>query len=1023
MGKKAAGEFPIKVALRVRPLNKKELDARSHAIVNARPEENKVDLQVKQGHKTDIKTYSYDHVFGPESSQLDVYEKVVAPCVREVMEGYNCTVFAYGQTGTGKTFTMEGKHANTVCKSYKEDKMAGVIPRALNHIFDTLEATKNTEYSVRVSFLEIYNEDIFDLLTKMEDDTKRLRLFEDVNRKGSVVVQGLEEVTIHTRSEVYDVMAQGTEKRRTAATKMNKASSRSHSIFSITVHQKENSVGEELLKIGKMYLVDLAGAENIGRSGAVKDRAREAGNINQSLLTLGRVITKLVEKAGHIPYRESKLTRLLQDSLGGRTKTSIIATVSPAAVNFEESQSTMDYASRAQNILNRPEVNQKLSKKSLIKEYTSEIEKLKMDLLTAREKNGVYLSTDRYKEMTTQIEELGAQVETYVEEINKIKTLFEETSNELSTKTQHLEETTAVLEDTKTKLVSVEEKLEETEIDRDEQKHLVAVTSTTEENLATEAQEIIKVTDKTVEHIKELHAKVDRKAAVDQSNQSASSKLQSTLENIFDNMLKTNEKVSEDQMSAFSELDEQVKQSLSTIDQQRMKLQQKMDTFQSEVIQKSQEGDVLVSTFVQTVAKTSQESSAESKADLENMGNLIKDYTSQYSDIFSNTVQEILNSQQELLQDMQNKLVAATQTHQQNLNTFKEQHTEGLAGVKNAMDVFLESHISEYEQQAAMTNKHLQEETESSEKAMQAAQQQISHILSSLMNEQKIVRENHAENMRAKISEMREQTCKNVSLMQTKTEETKVFMEKSIDSITESITNESTALGDNVSKVKGSMVTVSEHVKQSEQDLSKHTTGVSDMVEKISKSQAHVAESISNDCETMTRDMNLIHGATVKSVEDYKEYSNESSSSMTEALSTQRQNVSHKISQFGERAQDSRSFVEENINESKNVVNKFIHEELQSDVPTGNTPARQQYAFNRTLPRTGPHSPILSEFRMKRASNLKHETSADIVEDEGKENEQPSKKLKESTSNDDVENQIVSKPAAVVEKKPLAIIN
>lgn len=144
--------------------------------------------------------------------------------------------------------------------------------------------------------------------------------------------------------------------------------SRSHTVFSITVHTKESTnEGEDLLKTGKLNLVDLAGSENIGRSGAVDKRAREAGNINQSLLTLGRVITALVERAPHVPYRESKLTRLLQDSLGGRTKTSIIATVSPATCNLEETLSTLEYAHRAKNITNRPEINQKFTKSALLK--------------------------------------------------------------------------------------------------------------------------------------------------------------------------------------------------------------------------------------------------------------------------------------------------------------------------------------------------------------------------------------------------------------------------------------------------------------------------------------------------------------------------------------------------------------------------------------------------------------------------------------------------------------------------------
>jgi len=139
--------------------------------------------------------------------------------------------------------------------------------------------------------------------------------------------------------------------------------------------------GEDLLKIGKLNLVDLAGSENIRRSGAENSRAREAGKINQSLLTLGRVINALVEHSPHIPYRESKLTRLLQDSLGGRTKTCIIATISPSKTSIEETLSTLDYAHRAKNIRNRPEVNQKMTKKALLQDCMAEIEKLKKDLL------------------------------------------------------------------------------------------------------------------------------------------------------------------------------------------------------------------------------------------------------------------------------------------------------------------------------------------------------------------------------------------------------------------------------------------------------------------------------------------------------------------------------------------------------------------------------------------------------------------------------------------------------------------
>ncbi|GJN15450.1 hypothetical protein PR202_gb02367 [Eleusine coracana subsp. coracana] len=239
---------------------------------------------------------------------------------------------------------------------------AGVIPRAVKQIFDTLER-QDTEYSVKVTFLELYNEEITDLLAPeeiskaaLEDRQKKtLPLMED--GKGGVLVRGLEEEIVTNADEIFSLLERGSAKRRTAETLLNKQSSRSHSLFSITIHIKEATPeGEELIKCGKLNLVDLAGSENISRSGAREGRAREAGEINKSLLTLGRVITALVEHLGHVPYRDSKLTRLLRDSLGGRTKTCIIATVSPSVHCLEETLSTLDYAHRAKSIKNRPEV-------------------------------------------------------------------------------------------------------------------------------------------------------------------------------------------------------------------------------------------------------------------------------------------------------------------------------------------------------------------------------------------------------------------------------------------------------------------------------------------------------------------------------------------------------------------------------------------------------------------------------------------------------------------------------------------
>ncbi|CAG12333.1 unnamed protein product [Tetraodon nigroviridis] len=498
----------IQVVVRCRPFNTVERKS-SYGVIDC--DTNRRELVVKTGgvnDKASRKTYSFDMVFGPAAKQIDVYRSVVCPILDEVIMGYNCTIFArtflyicwtctrsYGQTGTGKTFTMEGERSPNEQFTWEEDPLAGIIPRTLHQIFEKL-SENGTEFSVKVSLLEIYNEELFDLLSPSDDVSERLQLFDDPRNKRGVIVKGLEEVTVHNKDEVYQILERGAAKRRTASTLMNAYSSRSHSVFSVTIHMKEITLeGEELVKIGKLNLVDLAGSENIGRSGAVDKRAREAGNINQSLLTLGRVITALVEKRPHIPYRESKLTRILQDSLGGRTKTSIIATVSPSSSNLEETLSTLEYASRAKNIMNKPEVNQKLSKRTLIKvaepvlshtcyhhglkhacptkrahfcsqEYTEEIERLKRDLAATRDKNGVYLSAENYETMVGQITsyeehvaELTDRITLMEEELRRVMELFtdsksrlDQCSLDLTEKQQKLNETARDLEQAREKL-------------------------------------------------------------------------------------------------------------------------------------------------------------------------------------------------------------------------------------------------------------------------------------------------------------------------------------------------------------------------------------------------------------------------------------------------------------------------------------------------------------------------------------------------------------------------------------------
>lgn len=480
----------IQVFVRCRPLNNHE----RRAVVDVVPDKNEVRVLDRSSKAQDTKNFYFDQVFDSNAEQNLVYRSVVRPLIDQVLLGFNCTVFAYGQTGTGKTYTMEGNRSEAEL-SWEEDPHSGIIPRAISQLFDTLKDHDN-EFTVRVSFLELYNEDTYDLLSPI-DDTTKLKIFDDAQKKGSVIVGGLEEIIVQSKAEIYDILKRGSAKRQTAATLMNACSSRSHTIFSVTVHIKEGSIEEdELLKIGKLNLVDLAGSENIGRSGAQDKRAREAGNINQSLLTLGRVITALVEKRPHIPYRESKLTRLLQDSLGGKTKTSIIATISPALPDIEDTLSTLDYASRAKKITNKPEMNQRLTKKALLREYAQEIERLRRDLQATREKNGIYIEEENYREMckqlsagSTAIQEKEERMEALLSEIEKNRKLFEEFSSQYEKTKAELNKAVA---------------------DCERQKKLIKAQREIEKKLAIQAKELIAVAETATNDNYLLHGKKDR---------------------------------------------------------------------------------------------------------------------------------------------------------------------------------------------------------------------------------------------------------------------------------------------------------------------------------------------------------------------------------------------------------------------------------------------------------------------------------------------------------------------------------
>ncbi|XP_065538375.1 kinesin-like protein KIF16B isoform X4 [Lathamus discolor] len=381
----------VKVAVRVRPMNRREKDLNAKFIISM--EKNKTtitNLKVPEGGTGDTgrertKTFTYDFSYFSADSkspsfvcQEMVFKNLGTDVLKSAFEGYNACVFAYGQTGSGKSYTMMGNAGD-----------AGLIPRICEGLFSKIsEKTKRNEASFRteVSYLEIYNERVRDLLRRKSSKTNNLRIRE--HPKEGPYVEDLSKHLVQNYGDVEELMDAGNINRTTAATGMNDVSSRSHAIFTINFTQAKFDSEMPCETVSKIHLVDLAGSERADATGATGVRLKEGGNINKSLVTLGNVISALADlsqdatnplskkKQVFVPYRDSVLTWLLKDSLGGNSKTIMIATISPADVNYGETLSTLRYANRAKNIINKPTINEDPNVK-LIRELRAEIARLK----------------------------------------------------------------------------------------------------------------------------------------------------------------------------------------------------------------------------------------------------------------------------------------------------------------------------------------------------------------------------------------------------------------------------------------------------------------------------------------------------------------------------------------------------------------------------------------------------------------------------------------------------------------------
>ncbi|XP_044260407.1 osmotic avoidance abnormal protein 3 isoform X4 [Tribolium madens] len=406
----------VKVIVRCRPMNKKEQDLNCDCVVKMK------NCMVETWDPSEgpslPKQFTFDSTYDQDSTTEMIYNDICYPLVESVLEGYNATIFVYGQTGCGKSHTMEGE---------KSGPEKGIISRAFEHIFEAISVTTGVKYLALISYLEIYNEQIRDLLLPSDKIANNALNLKESPTEG-VTVPGLTSHPVHNAAECEHFLSLGSKNRIIGATLMNQNSSRSHSIFTISIEQITNVNNNESFKKGKLNLVDLAGSERQAKTGATGDRLKEATKINLSLSALGNVISALVDgKAKHIPYRDSKLTRLLQDSLGGNTRTLMIACISPSSRDYVETLSTLRYANRAKNIHNKPRVNED-PKDTMLRQYQEEIERLKSLL-------GQQVKIEEVKEIEiSSNSDLDAKrdrlIQEYQQEMEKLKNLHENEKNE-----------------------------------------------------------------------------------------------------------------------------------------------------------------------------------------------------------------------------------------------------------------------------------------------------------------------------------------------------------------------------------------------------------------------------------------------------------------------------------------------------------------------------------------------------------------------------------------------------------------
>eukprot|EP01138_Halocafeteria_seosinensis_P008609 gb/GECG01008799.1/.p1 GENE.gb/GECG01008799.1/~~gb/GECG01008799.1/.p1 ORF type:complete len:1278 (+),score=260.28 gb/GECG01008799.1/:1-3834(+) len=998
----------VQVAVRCRPLNNKERQNNDTQVTKF--EKKNAAIEVDHPKIPQNRRYAFDRVFNQDTTQGYLFDSCVVPIIDEVLQGYSCTVFAYGQTGTGKTYTMEGDYSRSTSESMSEN--AGIIPRAVNRIFNYLrnEHSDSDEYSVRMSFLELYNEQLTDLLSADEDDLpidaewyakggkqydvrkmakagikpqakSKLHIVDD-GRRG-VTVQNLEEMLVHSEEEVFSHVKKGFEKRQVAQTKCNDFSSRSHAIFTLTIHSKETTEdGEEIMKVGKLNLVDLAGSECIGRSGAKGKQRQEASVINRSLLTLGRVISALVEKQPHVPYRDSKLTRLLQDSLGGHTKTCIIATMSPASSCVEETLSTLDYAWRAKQIKNIPTANAKMTKHKMLKEFTSEIDQLQRMLQASREKDGVYLPQDMYDELTaakkaaelrvTELEDLKMAQTEEIEELRQSLKDFEEKleeSREAHHKTKNqLHQATSVLNETTENLLNRRAECEEKGV-------LLFAHRESEKMLHSQARDLVNELKGSVSDVRGLHSKAERQQRSEQENYSKVEKYRDNCRSRLSSLVDRTNQFTSGQRKGFDFLLQNLDQQAESQSSQMKTLKQSLETTQQafkdglnsveEKLQKQQkQAQQEQESLRYTSSKTSQGFSDE-------LASLQEQVQSQI-----NQIKEVLESERSGQQQALQRSKDVLKQMDNSMSSFLEQYHSDLSKLQEASDAGFDTAIQTLVSQRIQLQAFEKSRKSSLEKAGQ-------ELISAVQNSVQKMIEEQSESTSEAVNNLNEKGNSAISNLEKTKTDVNEKAENSKSGVDEWIRQQQ----EDISKESGAREQDMETLKGCEASVSKASNDISALaVDSVTK----IGEQNTNWLNTIESSINRLGDTWKTTTSEVKRLQEGSESEVSKCFSDLHQKIDSSSEQIKSNVKENKSALAESKHEASNLgefvsewkeaenghISTLVDEEIALCPATGTTPAKRTYNVPEQLVCTSPHESIMERFRSHKSQRTSSSSDA-----------------------------------------------